>query len=293
MEPVTTSSNRIPGYEILSDVGASSWGQSFKARQISLDRTVRLTLLPPKEQASHIHQLARQSASLTHPHLISGIDMGVCDHGTYLVTEWIDGPSIGEIVRRGGAIAEERALEIAMAAAQALDHAARAGLLHGNVTPESLIIAKGGNPKLRGFGSDRKSALSHDDWRSPEKKRGEPTDVRSDIYSLGAVLYYMLSGVHPFENAPPPAVIDGVVVDEPVPLREVARRVSPNVVTLVVRMMETKPHDRFASAAALVEEIDAIKTKLDEKVDLRRPKPARPGARRARPGRARRPGRRR
>ncbi len=290
---MTTSRNSIPGYEILSDVGASAWGESFKARQVSLDRMVRLTLLPPKDQAPHIHELARRNVRLTHPHLISGIDMGECARGTYLVTEWIEGPSIGEIVRRGGAIAEERSLEIALAAAQALDHADRGGLEHGNVTPESLIVAKGGNPKLRGFGSDRKSTLSDDDWRSPERKRGEPVEIRSDIYSLGAVLYYMLAGVHPFEDAAPPAVIDGVVVEEPVPLREVARRIHPNVEALVMRMMAPAPDDRFTSAASLVEELEGVRSKLSEKVDLRRPKSAGPGTRRARPGRSRRTRRRR
>jgi len=290
---VNISSNRIPGYEILADLGGSTWGTSFKARQVSLDRVVRLTVLPPEADAPRIHQLARRSAALTHPNLISGIDLGVYPGGTYLVTEWVEGPSIGEIVRRAGSIAEGRSLEIALAAAHALDHAARNGLGHGNVTPESVVVARGGTPKLRGFGSDRKSALSDADWRSPEKKRKEPEDVRSDIYSLGTVLYYMLAGVHPFENAPPAAVIDGVVVEEPVPLREVAHRIDANVELLVTRMMAPSPDDRFASAAALAEELERVIEKLDEKVDLRRPKQARPGARRTRPGRARRPRRRR
>jgi serine/threonine protein kinase len=290
---VSNSSSAIPGYEILEDLGKSTWGASYQARQVSLDRMVRLTVLPPEDKAPHIHKLARRSAALTHPHLISGIDMGVYPGGIYLVTEWVEGPSIGEIVRRGGSIAVERALEIALAAAQGLDHAAESGLGHGNITPESIIVARGGNPKLRGFGSDRKSTLSADDWRSPERKRGERVGVRSDIYSMGGILYYMLAGVHPFEDAPPPAVVDGVVMEEPVPLRELVRRIDPDVELLVKRMMAHSPDDRFSTAGEVAEDLEMVIEKLDEKVDLRRPKQARPSGRKTRPGRARRIRRRR
>jgi eukaryotic-like serine/threonine-protein kinase len=283
----------IPGYEILESLGKSTWGDSFKARQISLNRPVRLTILPPREKAAPVHELARISAALTHAHLVSGIDMGTCPSGTYLVTEWVEGPAVGDIVRKTGGIAEDRVLEILLAAAQALDHAARKGLIHDNITPESIFIARGGTPKLRGFGPDRKSSLSPLDWRSPEKKRGEVRDVRSDIYSLGAILHYLLSGLHPFEDAPPAEVVDGEVVEVPIPLRQVARRVSPEVEQLALRMMAHSPEDRFASAGELAEEIENLMERLDGKVDIRSGRTARPAARRTRPTRTRRTRRRR
>ena len=129
----SVSIKKVAGYEILEPLGETAWGRSFKARQVSLDRLVHLTVLPSEKDARSVHAMARICAALTHPHLVSGIDLGQTEGGKFLVTEWVEGPSIGEVVRRGGAIAEERALEIAFAAAQALDCAARKGLGHGNV----------------------------------------------------------------------------------------------------------------------------------------------------------------
>ncbi len=274
---------RIAGYEILEALGKGSFGESFKARQISLDRLVHLTVLPPPETTKGIHSVARVCASLTHPHLVSGIDLGEAEGVRFLVTEWVEGPSVGEVVRRGGSIAEERSLEIALACAQGLDQAARHGLVHGGITPEAVVIALGGNPKLRGFGADRALARSAMDWRSPEQRRGLATDVRSDIWSLGAVLYFMLSAQHPAEGAPPPEVADGVVIETTLPLREANRKLQPETYDLVERMLAQSAEARFPSARELTEALEALLVKLDERVSLR---PA--AVRRARPAHVRR-----
>lgn len=278
---------RIAGYEIVESLGENAWGKSYRGRQVSLDRPVYLTVLPSEQDEPAIHSLARACAALTHPHLVSGIDLGVTPRGKYLVTELVVGPNIGDVVRRGGAIAEERALEIALAVAHALDYAARQGLIHGRVTPEAVVIAPGGTPKLRGFGADRDTTRSDLDWRSPEAKRGEATDVRADIWSLGAVLYWMLAAHYPFEDAPPPEVIGGEVVERPFPLLQVSRKLSPDTCRLVERMMDHHPSDRHGSAGELAEEIEGLISRLDDRVSFQPGRVARPGTRRAR-GRARR-----
>ena len=181
-------SNSIAGYRIEESLGPNAWGRAYRARQISLDRAVYLTLLP---QDFPSIALARACAALTHPHLVSGIDLGECPKGRYLVMEWVEGPSIGDVVHRGGPVAEERGLSIALATAHALDAAARKAIVHGAIDPEAVIITTGGSPKIRGFGPDRDYAGTPEDYRAPEQKRGEATDVRADIYSLGSTLYYV------------------------------------------------------------------------------------------------------
>lgn len=284
----------ISGYQIEEDLGANAWGQAFRARQVSLDRPVYLTLL--KADFKSI-ALARACAALTHPHLVSGIDLGECERGRYLVQEWAEGPTIGDIVYRGGPVAEERGLSIALSTSHALDAAARKGIVHGWIDPEAIIITSGGSPKIRGFGPDRHYAGSAEDYRAPEQKQGQATDIRADIYCLGATLYFALSGQHPFEDAPPAEVIDGVAIENPHPLARANRKLHPELVALVERMMAWSPDDRFSGAGALAEEVEKTMNRIEEQARTAVSRNARPTARRARPAgpprRPRRPRRRR
>jgi len=277
----------IAGYQIEVELGTNAWGRAFRARQVSLDRPVYLTLLPPDFASTN---LARACAGLTHPHLVSGIDFGDSRDGTYLVTEWVEGPTLGDVVHRGGPVAEERGLEILRATSQALDVAARKGIVHGAIDPESIVITSGGSPKIRGFGPDRDYATTPEDYRSPELKDGDLTDVRADIYSLGATMYFALSGRYPFLDAPPPEVVDGVVHEMPFPLGQANRRLSPEVVTLVDHMMAFSAEDRYPHASDLVRAVNETCERLDERIRLQ-PRVERTGPRRARPASPPRPAR--
>ncbi|MEN8149815.1 MAG: serine/threonine-protein kinase [Planctomycetota bacterium] len=286
-------SDPIAGYQIEKDLGPNAWGRAYRARQVSLDRPVYLTLLHPDFESI---ALARACAALTHPHLVSGIDLGECDRGRYLVQEWAEGPTIGDVVHRGGPVAEERGTAIALATAHALDAAARKGIVHGRIDPEAILITSGGSPKIRGFGPNRNYAGTPEDYRAPEQKAGEATDVRADIYSLGATLYFALSGRYPFTDAPPAEVVDGVVIESPHPLGRANRRLHAELVSLVERMMAWRPDDRFSGAGALAEEVEKTMDRIEAQARTEVSRQARP-ARRARPARPagppRRPRRRR
>jgi len=283
--PVVNDS--IAGYQVEIELGANAWGQAFRARQVSLDRPVYLTVLAPDFASI---ALAKACAALTHPNLVSGIDFGESGQGRYLVMEWAEGPTLGDVVHRGGPVAEERGIALVHAAAQALDAAARKGIVHGSIDPEAIIITSGGSPKIRGFGPDRGYATTPEDYRSPEAKEGSLTDVRSDIYSLGATMYFALSGRYPFLDAPPPEVVDGVVREAPFPLGQANRRLSPEVVTLIDRMMAYSPEERYSHAIDLVRAVEETRDRLDELVHLRT-RAERTGLGRARPAGPARPAR--
>lgn len=279
---------KIAGYELVEDLGRNAWGHAWRARQVSLDRPVSLTLLDPGSITRSVEMLARASAAVTHPHLVSGIDFGEEEGRIYLVTEWLEGPSVGELVARGGPLDETRALEIGLAAAQALDYAARKSLVHGNLSPAAIVITSGSNPKVRGFGADRESVRWPEDYRSPEQKKGRATDVRSDIYSLGLVLHYVLTGRYPFEEAPPAEVVGSEVVEVPAPLAEHNRRLAPETAAVVERMTAFRAEDRPRDGGALAEALEAALSRLDERVEIRSSRPARPAPRRPRTVRPRR-----
>jgi serine/threonine-protein kinase len=285
---------KIAGYQLEVNLGPNAWGTGYKARQLSLDRVVYVTVLPPAQVETSRHSLARVCAAITHPHLVSGIDFGEFEGGHYIVTEWVEGPTVADVVERGGPLAEERVIEIALALSQALEYASKQGLVHGNLNPKAIVLVAGGSPKLRGFGADRDDAQSEEDYRSPEQRAQQATDVRSDIYALGSVLYYLLSGVHPFADPPPAQVVDGVVVEAPQPLSEVTRRLGPDLVALVERMMAWRPEDRFSNASDLAEALEDLRQRRDERPSIRPARPTRParperqGQRRPRPARARR-----
>ncbi len=267
----------IPGYEILEELVPNAFGRAFRARQVSLDRIVLLTLLPPQDEESETIRLARTCASLTHPHLISGIDFGPCSEGSFLVTEWVEGPSVGEVVFRTGAIPEPRSLEIALGAARGLAAAAGAGLVHGAIGPRAVQIARGGTPKLRGFAWDRNEMTGAEDYRAPEVLAGSRPDARADIYSLGRVLRFMLTGRSPGEETPPRD-------EDPLlrPLREERARWRPSTREVIERMTALRPDDRPAPPGKLVEVLEIALRKIEE------PAPPAFSPRGRRPGRLRR-----
>jgi serine/threonine-protein kinase len=278
-------SETIAGYTIEEELGRDAWGRAYRAHQVSLDRPVYLTLLDDEPGRA---SLARACAALTHPHLVSGIDFGEIKAGRYLVMEWIEGPTLGDVVRRGGPIAEERALSIGIAVAGALDYAVTNGIYHGSVGPEAIIITSGGSAKLTACGPELEPALFDEDYRSPEQKRKQERDGRSDLYSLGATLYFALSARHPLEGAPPAEVVDGEVRDVPFPLGAANRRLRPEVVTLVDRLMAWDPDHRFATAGEAVQAMEQLVARLEEQVSLRPTRPARTGTRRQKSVRPRR-----
>jgi serine/threonine-protein kinase len=271
----------IPGYEILGLLGQGGMGAVYKARQKSLDRIVALKILPPRaaKDETFIKRFiseARTVAKLNHENIIAGIDVGEADGTYYFAMEHVEGESLARIIEREGPLDEKRALEIATQVARALEHAHKHGLVHRDVKPQNILIAKNDVAKLCDLGLAKQTGpnkspsqsdggegagipLGTPHYLSPEQARGEAdVDIRSDIYSLGATLYHALTGEPPFDGQSPMVLMTKHLTEDPVPPRRRNPEVSKAASELVLRMMEKDKEDRPQSPTEVLEEIERV-----------------------------------
>ena len=267
-ESVLEGSDPVPGYEILERIGRGAMGSVYKARQLSLDRQVALKVLDGELAADEAHaqkflEEARAVARLSHTNLISGIDVGETGSTKYLVLEYADGVTLSRVLRRGGALDEERALLLALQAARALEYVHKNGFVHADVRPENLMITTDGVTKLLDLGIARRPLVAGEedgdaprrtpDYLSPEQARGlETVGPAADLYGLGATLFHMVAGRVPFPAENRDAVLAKHLLEAAPPLRSLAPEASATTEAIVERCLRKAPADRHASASDLV-----------------------------------------
>jgi serine/threonine-protein kinase len=234
-----------------------------RARDRKLKRSVAVKILasPYDRDKAFVQRFQREAhaaASLNHPNIVAVYDSG-SENGThYIVTELVDGETLGELLNREGALPPERAAEIGREVARALAAAHERGVVHRDVKPGNVMITSDGRVKVVDFGIARAAGaesvtksglvLGSAPYISSEQARGEPGDERSDIYALGCVLYHMLTGQAPFVADTPLATLY-LHVHEPVVPPSQVRPVPPELERVVMRCMEKDPADRYSSAA--------------------------------------------
>src|SRR5262245_34567631 len=234
----------IAGYKIITKIGQGSMGSIYKALQISMDRIVAIKVLAPRYAANprfreRFLREARAVARLNHPNIIQGIDVGESNGIHYFAMEYIDGPTVGELLKRGGALDEKRALDISTQVARALNHAFQNGIIHRDIKPDNVMRTRDGVAKLCDLGLAKVSSeevtggeqgaagtkpgasMGTPYYISPEQARGEPdVDTRSDIYSLGASFYHMVAGDVPYPGETAAVVISKHLTEPITPARQ-------------------------------------------------------------------------
>ncbi len=257
----------IGGYRIIEKIGSGTMGTVYKAKQVSLDRVVAIKVLSPhlSRKSDYVEQFLREAravARLNHPNVISGIDVGEQEGVRYFVMEYASGLTVGELLKRGGAMDESRVARVALQIARALEHAHEAGLVHRDVKPDNILITKNGTAKLcdLGLAKDRPEggrALGTPHYISPEQAEGiREADIRSDLYSFGATLYHMLLGRTPFDGKAKVVMVKHISED-PTPPREADPDISEAMQGIVQRLMRKRPEDRFQSPRELIGAIEA------------------------------------
>jgi len=271
-----SSGARLGPYEIVAPLGTGGMGEVYRARDGRLERDVAVKILPAAvagdpERLARFEREARALARLSHPAVLSIFDFGKEGETTYAVTELLEGENLRELLEREH-LSWRRAAEIAAIVAEGLASAHGAGITHRDLKPENIFVTADGRVKILDFGlaavdpsrSVGEATLSYETpgttpgsvlgtagYMAPEQVRGRPADVRSDIFSLGCVLYEMLTGRRAFKRDTPAETMTAIL-KEPVPEMDLSGTgISSELDRIVGRCLKKNSEERFQSASDL------------------------------------------
>ena len=263
----------IPGYRILRKIRQGGMSTVYLAIQKSVDREVAIKVMSPSLSAdpgfgSRFYREAKIVGRLSHPNIVSIYDVGSYKHYNYIAMDFLPGAPLQEKIRQG--ISTGDALRIAGQIAAALDYAHRQGYVHRDIKPDNILFRTDGSAVLCDFGIARElatdlsmtragSVMGTPHYMSPEQAQGKTVDGRSDLYSLGVVLYEMLTGRLPYPGEEPVSV---AVKHMSAPIPKLPGNLKP-LQPLVDQLLAKKPSARFASGQALVEALDAAEKSLE------------------------------
>ncbi|MDM4016756.1 protein kinase domain-containing protein [Roseiconus lacunae] len=269
--------SHLATYLILSRLGRGGMAEVYAARDLNLDRDVAVKVLRPelskdRDYIARFRREAKAAAKLNHTNIVQIYDVGEIDSRHYIAQELVQGQNLKEYLVRHGPLTPEQAIEVLYGVASALDAAAIEGITHRDIKPENVMWSKSGAVKVADFGLAR---LGNDNdgsradltqagltmgtprYMSPEQVQGRPVDPRSDLYSLGVMMYHLLAGSPPFDADDPLALAFAHVNETPKPIDRVRgdKDVPEWLIAIILKLLRKDPADRFQSAAELLEAI--------------------------------------
>ena len=271
----------IGHYEIIEKIGEGGMGAVYKARDIHLDRSVALKMLPGESVANSERKRrfaleAKAASALNHPNIITIYDIDVADGVDFIAMEYVAGHTLADLIPPAG-MEPARAIQFGAQIADALATAHQSGIVHRDLKPSNIMVNEQGRVKVLDFGlakliepvsgegaatrtastqTREGTILGTVAYMAPEQAEGKPVDQRADIFSFGAVLYEMLSGVQPFRRDSALGTLAAIVRDEPPALD--AARIPPAVRQVVKRALEKNPEARYASGAELASALASV-----------------------------------
>jgi len=276
-----TSGTKLGPYEIQAPVGAGGMGEVYRARDTRLERNVAIKILPPAfssdaDRLERFQQEARILSSLNHPNLLSIFDVGQQNGFHFLVSELLEGETLRERLN-AGPLPLRKAVDYGVQMANGLGAAHEKGIVHRDLKPDNVFITKDGRVKILDFGLAKPTSESGGNaatmtspatlpgmilgtagYMSPEQVRGKPADLRSDIFSLGAVLYEMVAGQRAFRGESSIETMNAILKEDPPEISAANKNISPAMERLIRRCLEKAPEERFQSARDLAFALDAL-----------------------------------
>ena len=271
-------------YKLRGLVGSGGMAYVYLAHDEILDRDVALKLLKDRlanneEFVERFRREARSAASLSHPHIVPVFDWGETGDGMYYIAmEYLPGGTLKDRIMSKGALPARTAAAVALQIAEALRAAHKRGIIHRDVKPRNILITDSGHVKVADFGiaraaeattiSDLGDILGSVRYMSPEQAAGEPVGPASDLYSLGVVLYEMLTARVPFEVATPADVSAKHTGEPPPHPGEINPEVPEGMDALVMKLLAKDPSDRYGSAGELIEDLRRVRDNLSPVISL-------------------------
>lgn len=271
------AAHQIPGYKILGKLGAGAMAIVYKAKQLSLNRTVAIKVLPKRfsenpEYVERFYKEGQAAGKLNHNNIVQAIDVGEAGGYHYFVMEYVEGKTLYNDLAAGKVFAEDESLDIIIQVARALNHAHSCGLIHRDVKPKNIMINTAGVVKLADMGlaretTDIKAAQSEAGkaygtpyYIAPEQIRGKiDIDGRADIYGLGATLYHILTGRVPFMADDPADVMRMHLRDQLIPPDHINTSLSAGVSEVIEVMMAKRKEDRYNNIEELLVDLEAVR----------------------------------
>ena len=267
-------------YRLIAPLGEGGMATIWRAVDEQLDREVAVKILRPQFSsdpgfAARFKQEARAAGGLSHPNIVSVYDYGTdgADGEQYIVMELVDGRDLSTILRDRGSLSIDDSVRIAIGVASALEVAHRKGIVHRDVKPGNILITDGGDVKVTDFGIARAvseasmtvtgTTLGSVHYFSPEQARGDEVTGASDVYSLGIVLFEMLTGRRPFEADTAAAVALKRLNEDPPTPTAIGRPQPAGLEAIVMRALAREPADRFPDAGAMAEALRAWRRNPD------------------------------
>jgi serine/threonine-protein kinase len=259
VEPDTVIDGR---YRVLRKLGSGGMADVYAAEDRQLGRRVALKVLHRRyaEDQQFVERFRREASSaagLQHPNIVAIFDRGEWDGTSYIAMELVDGRTLKEVIRGKGPAPPEAAVDITLQILRAARYAHKHGIVHRDIKPQNVLIDQDGRVRVTDFGIARAgtsdmtetgSIMGTAQYLSPEQAQGRAVDARSDLYSIGIVLYELLTGQVPFDAESPVTVALMQVNEPPVPPRELNPAIPPALEAVVLRAMEKDPDRRFQSA---------------------------------------------
>jgi serine/threonine-protein kinase len=262
---------KLGRYEIVAELGKGAMGTVYKANDPLLERTVALKTISlavsaneMAEYEARFYQEAKAAGGLNHPNIVTIYDVGKTEGVPYLAMEYLEGSELHRVLRHSKPLAAAHALEIAAQVAEGLAYAHERGVVHRDVKPANIMVVRGGLVKIADFGVARMRSsergpdthvVGSPRYMSPEQVLRKRAEHRSDIFSLGVVLYEMLTGAPPFTGADLNAILHQIVNAEPPPVRNAAAGLPEMLDSILKKTLAKAPEDRYPSARELAADL--------------------------------------